>query len=87
MMKRWTTPTVTLELGFTDKNEPLKLLQTLAQDARVAVNIVKARITEDSAWLELELKGPSPRLLEVASLLNDAATQKDPGWRPVSRAS
>lgn len=87
MMKRLKPPVVLLELGFSDKDQALKLLKSLAQDARIAVNIMKARITEDSAWLALELKGPSPRLFEVACLLNDAATLKDPEWRPVSRAS
>jgi hypothetical protein len=87
MMKRLKRPAVELELGFADKDKTLKLLQSLALDSRVAVNIMKARITEDSAWLVLELKGQSPRLFEVASLLNDAATVKDPEWRPVSRAS
>jgi hypothetical protein len=87
MMKRMKAPVVLLELGFSDKEKTLKLLKSLAQDPRVAVNIMRARLTEDSAWLVLELKGQSPRLFEVATLLNDAATVKDPEWRPVSRAS
>ena len=87
MMKRCQTPDMTLELGFTNKDVALRLLQSLAPDPRVSVNIMKARITEDSAWLELELTGQGPRVMEVAALLNDAATLKDPGWRPLSRAS
>jgi len=87
MIQRIKPPVVTLELGFADKDKTLALLQTLANDRRVAVNIMKARITEDSAWLELDLVGPYPRLFEVAELLNEAASVKDPGWRPVSRAS
>jgi len=78
MMKRSKPPVVVLELGFCDKDKALTLLQSLALDSRVAVNIMKARITEDSAWLELELKGPSPLVFDVASLLNEAATMKDP---------
>ena len=87
MMKRVTTPTLTLELGFADKERTLGLLRSLAQDPGVSVNIMKARITEHYAWVELELIGEGPRLFEVASLLNEAATEKDPGGRPVSRAS
>ena len=87
MMKRVTTPALTLELGFSDKDGTLRLLQALALDPRVTVNILKARITEHYAWVELELIGQGPRLLEVASLLNEAAIEKDPDWRPVSRAS
>jgi hypothetical protein len=87
MMKRVTTPTLRLELGFAGRDRTLKLLQTLAQDPRVSVNIMRARITEDYASLELELVGEGARVVEVASILNEAATVKDPGWRPVSRAS
>ena len=87
MMKRVTSPGLTLRLGFADKERTLMLLQSLAQDSRVSVNIMKARITENYARLELELIGQGPRLIEVASLLNEAATEKDPEWRPVSRAS
>lgn len=89
MMKRVASPspTVTLELGFSDKEKTLTLLRSLASDPRVSVNIMKARITDVSAWMELELKGQGPRLFEVAALLNESACIKDPNWRPVSRAS
>jgi len=87
MMKRVTTPALILELGFSDKDRTLRLLQSLSQDPRVSVNIMKARITENYAWLELELLGQGPRLIEVARLLNETATEKDPEWRPVPRAS
>ncbi len=86
MSKRVTPPTLTLELGFSDKDRALDLLRSLARDGRVSVNIMKARITEAHARLELVLEGPSPRVFDVASLLQDAATTKDPHWRPTSRA-
>jgi hypothetical protein len=87
MLKRVSTPTLTLELGFSDKDRTLRLLQSLSQDPRVSVNIMKARITENYAWLQLELLGQDPRRAEVALLLNEVATEKDPEWRPVPRAS
>ena len=87
MMKRVTSPGLTLRLGFADKERTLMLLQSLAQDPRVSVNIMKARITENYAWLQLELLGQDPRRAEVALLLNEVATEKDPEWRPVPRAS
>jgi hypothetical protein len=87
MMKQVSSSPRTLNLGFSDKDGALRLLQSLALDARVSVNIMRARITEDHAWLELELEGPALRVAEVAALLQDAATMKDPDWRPASRAS
>jgi hypothetical protein len=87
MKKRVKPPTLTLVLGFSDKDGALEMLQSLARDGRVSVNIMKARITETHAWLELVLEGPSPRVFDVAALLQDAATTKDPHWRPTSRAS
>lgn len=86
-MKRRDRPTLTLHLGFSDKDAALALLHSLAQDGRVNVNIMKARITEHYAQLELELVGSWPRLFDVASLLQGSATHKDPDWRPTSRAS
>lgn len=86
-MNRRDRPTLTLRLGFADKDGALDLLQSLARDRRVTVNIMKARITEHHAWLELELDGPWPRLFEVASQLQKAATHRDPDWRPTTRAS
>jgi hypothetical protein len=86
-MKRLQPPVLNLELGFSDKDKTLRMLTALASDPRVSVNIMKARITECSAWLELELQGQSPRIFEVADLLNEAANVKDPSWRPFSRAS
>lgn len=86
-MKRFPPAVLNLELGFSDKDKTLKLLTVLASDPRVGVNIMKARITEYSAWLELELTGQSPRVFEVGELLNEAATVKDPTWKPYSRAS
>jgi hypothetical protein len=87
MMRRLPPPATVLELGFSDKHQALRLLTALAADPRVSVFINRARITEHSAWLRLELEGESPRIVEVATLLNDAATIKDPSWRPVTRAS
>ena len=87
MMKRVTSPGLTLVLGFSDKDRTLRLLRSLSLDPRVSVNILKARITEHYAWLQLELIGQGDRLIEVASLLNEAATDKDPDGRPASRAS
>jgi len=86
-MKRFPPVVLKLELGFADKDKTLRLLQALAPDTRVSVNIVKARITETSASLQLELRGQTPRLFEVATLLQQAATEKDPSWRPFSRVS
>jgi hypothetical protein len=86
-MKRIQPAPVTLELGFSDKDKTLQMLTALASDPRVGVNILKARITEHSAWLELELTGQSPRIFEVGDLLNEAASVKDPSWKPYSRAS
>ncbi len=86
-MKKIETPTITLTLGFADKNRALALLRSLDAEAAIEVHLMKARITEYAAWLELELVGDLPRLREVASLLNEAASVKDPGWRPMSKAS
>jgi hypothetical protein len=86
-MKRIQPAAVKLELGFCDKDKTLRMLTALASDPRVGVNIIKARITDHSAWLELELTGQSPRILEVGEILNEAASVKDPSWKPFSRAS
>ncbi|HZE99064.1 MAG TPA: hypothetical protein VE981_18810 [Planctomycetota bacterium] len=86
-MKRCTEATLNLELGFADKDVALNLLNSLSEDRRVAVNITRARITESSAFLCLELRGPGPRICEVAALLNSRASLKDDFWRPTTRAS
>jgi len=86
-MKRFQPVVLTLELGFSYKNKTLRFLKALAPDPRVSVNILKARITETSASLKLELRGQTPRLFEVATLLQEAATVKDPSWSPFSRVS
>ena len=86
-MKRLKKTTLDLELAFSDKHKALALLGSLAGDASVRVNILKARITEHSAWLQLELQGETARVHETATLLNQEASIKDPSWRPFSRAS
>ncbi|HXX92312.1 MAG TPA: hypothetical protein VEN81_01680 [Planctomycetota bacterium] len=86
-MKRMPPAVLKLEVGFADKEKTLRMLKALASDSRVGVNILKARITDQSAWLELELTGQSPRIFEVGDLLNEAACLKDPAWKPHSRAS
>jgi hypothetical protein len=81
-------PTVLcLELEFNDKPRTLRLLEILAGDAGVSVDILRARLDDNWAWMALELRGANPRLREVAGLLSDAACVKDPYWKPHSRAS
>ena len=86
-MKRFQPAELILELGFSDKDKTLRMLTALSSDPSVGINILKARITEYTAWLELELTGQSPRIFEVGDLLNEAAAVKDPSWKPYSRAS
>jgi hypothetical protein len=87
LMKRFEMTTLDLELVYSDKDKALALLTSLAADRSVSVNILKARITEHSAWLQLELQGQTPRVQETAALLNREASIQDPSWRPFSRAS
>ena len=86
-MKKLEPMVLNLKLFFSDKPRTLELLRALDADPRVSVGILKARLCEDTAWMELELRGYNPRLSEVATLLNDIAAGKDPHWKPVSRAS
>jgi hypothetical protein len=86
-MRQTCETVLNLELGFADKERTLRLLDSLWLDPRTVVNIMRARITERHAQLSLELRGPSYRVAEVASLLTEAASSKDPRWRPRSQAS
>jgi hypothetical protein len=86
-MKRRPESIINLELGFADKDRTLSLLNLLSKDGTVAVNIMRARITEDSAWLVLELCGEESRVLDVAKLLTDAASVNGPVGPLFSRAS
>lgn len=79
--------TIRLEQVFTDPARALGLLKSLHQDGRVRVNIVRARIDPGVAELALELRGRSPRLQEVANLLEAAAQTQRPRRTPASRAS
>jgi hypothetical protein len=86
-MKKVAPTVLNLELVFNDKARTLRLMRALDADTNVSVNILKARLTPDMAWMELELRGHNPRLDEVAALLSEAASVKDPFWKPFSRAS
>jgi hypothetical protein len=86
-MKQLQPSALTLTLSTCNQDKLLELLKTLACESKVAVNIMKGRITDHSAWLELELRGESPRLFEIATLLHETAGLQKLPRRPESRVS
>lgn len=55
--------TVYFKVKFTDRNSVWPLLEDLGRDLGVALNVLRGRITEDEASLELEITG-NPRRVD-----------------------
>jgi hypothetical protein len=86
-MKQFQPSARTLTLRTCNQDKLLTVLKDLANESKVAVNITKARITDHSALLELELRGECPRLFEVAELLHEAAGLQQLPQSPKTRVS
>lgn len=60
-----------LKLTFPKKVLGDPIIHKISHDLGVVPNILRGRITEKNAWLEIELQGPAKDLAKVRKYLED----------------
>ena len=63
---------VHLEVYFADRSLSKPAILELSRDSSISVNILRGRLTETSAWFELELSGSPSRV--------DAVVRQGRNW-------
>ena len=63
--------TLRLKLTFPKKVLGDPIIHKISHDLGVVPNILRGRITEKNAWLEIELQGPAKDLAKVRKYLEE----------------